>query len=173
MPVSRPECDSAPTATNNVSASDQKSAGYKPAYASMAEKMCQFGAATADLAQAFGVTIGTINQWQTTHNEFSEACRVGREKAADQVEASLYQRACGYESAETKIVNHRGEFAIIKTIKHIPPDVNAQKFWLINRRPDKWCLGGKDPDIDHENPLQTLARQLQGTAMRPVENPPE
>ena len=110
-------------------------------YARIAKEMCRLGATTADLARAFDVTLNTIALWQTTHNEFSEACRIGTEEATDRIELSLYQRACGYEYIETKTFKYRGEITIVERLKHVLADVNACCFWLCNRRPDRW----KDP----------------------------
>lgn len=54
------------------------------------------------------------------------------------VEASLYQKAIGYTTTETRIIeNAKGEETITIT-REEPPDLKSIIFWLQNKCPDKW-----------------------------------
>jgi hypothetical protein len=68
------------------------------------------------------------------------------------VEKSLFSRATGYTVPEEKIfVSRGGKVTRVPTMKHYPPDVTAQIFWLKNRSPHLWKndLGNsKAPPID-------------------------
>ena len=147
---------------------------YKPKYAEIAERMCSKGATRAELADRFGVAIATVVSWQLEHEEFSSACKQGQEKADDRVEASFYERAVGYTYDGEKLFQYEGEI-IHEPIKvHVPPGINAGRFWLCNRRPERWReLSQIEPRApQEESPLVVIARQLANSAMRPRALPP-
>jgi len=110
----------------------------KPEMIQQAEKLCKLGATDADMADFFGVSEMTINNWKKAHPQFSLALKNGKAIADEQVERSLYDRACGYSHPEDKIFNNNGEEMIVPTTKHYPPDTTACIFWLKNRKPEEW-----------------------------------
>lgn len=112
--------------------------GYKPEYAKQAEKLCKLGATDADLAEFFGVTPRTIQNWSSRYEEFFRALKDFKDLADDRVERSLYQRALGYEYDAVKIFNANGEPLVVPYRERCPPDTTAMIFWLKNRRPDRW-----------------------------------
>ena len=63
-----------------------------------------------------------------------------RKKAAydDRVERNLAQRALGYSYRAEKPFQYQGEVVKVQYVEHVPPDVSAAKFWLLNRRPAQW-----------------------------------
>lgn len=111
---------------------------YDPAYCAQAEKLCKLGAKDDELADFFGVSIRTINQWKTEHEAFSQSLKNGKEEADARVEKSLYHRATGYTFDSEKIFNHQGEILRVPIREHVPPDTTAMIFWLKNRRPADW-----------------------------------
>lgn len=55
------------------------------------------------------------------------------------VEASIYQKAIGYQTTETKIIeNEKGIKEKIIITKEEPPDLKSAIFWLKNKKPDEW-----------------------------------
>lgn len=112
--------------------------GYKDAFVTQAEKLCELGATDEEIADFFEVNVATIYRWKNKHPDFCEALKAGKEKADERVERSLYQRAIGYTHDEDKIFNNNGEPMIVPTKKHYPPDTTAAIFWLKNRRKDDW-----------------------------------
>lgn len=122
---------------------------YTPDFARQAEKLCQLGATDIDLAGFFGVNTVTIWRWQSQHEEFCNALRVGKEYADERVKRSLYQRAVGYSFSSEKIFCNNGSITKAECTEHVPPDTNACKTWLFNRQPQEWrdkvVIGG-DPD---------------------------
>lgn len=111
---------------------------YKKGFARKAEKLCNLGATDEEIADFFGVHVVTIYRWKNKHPEFCNALKVGKGRADDRVERSLYQRALGYSHPEDKIFASAGEPLIVPTVKHYPPDTTAAIFWLKNRRAAEW-----------------------------------
>jgi DNA-binding XRE family transcriptional regulator len=124
-------------------ADEQKHAGgrptdYRDEYPAQAEKLCKLGATDKELADFFGVTEQTINNWKDVHDKFFESIKAGKELADANVAQRLYERAMGFEhdSEEIKVVD--GAIERVPTRKIYPPDTAAAIFWLKNRQKEKW-----------------------------------
>lgn len=111
---------------------------YDPSFDELAYNYCLLGATDAQLANFFGVTEQTVNNWKIAQPTFFESLKKGKSMADAMVAKSLFGRATGYEHPEDKIFNNNGEPMIVPTVKHYPPDPTAAIFWLKNRQPDKW-----------------------------------
>ena len=116
---------------------------YKPEYAEQARKLCLLGGADQDMADFFHVTEQTVNNWKDKHPEFFESIRQGKIVADANVASSLYERSLGVTCSEEKEVvttETDGESRTIKTAtkKEYPPDTQAMRLWLLNRRPRQW-----------------------------------
>jgi hypothetical protein len=111
---------------------------YKEKYAKQAEKICLLGATDEFLADYFEVAVATIYNWKSSHPEFLEAIKKGKERADLEVAESLFQRAKGYSHPEEKVFNNQGEIITHQTTKHYAPDPTAAIFWLKNRQPKQW-----------------------------------
>jgi hypothetical protein len=114
---------------------------YKEEYAEQAEKACAtFGAKDKELAEYFEVCEKTLNNWKIEHPLFLQSIKRGKDVYdTNKVEASLLERALGYEHPETKVFMHEGK--VIKVddlVKHYPPETAAAAFWLKNRNPKRW-----------------------------------
>jgi uncharacterized protein YjcR len=59
---------------------------FKAEYTRLAKSMCALGATDAELAEAFEVSITTINTWKARHKEFSAALKMGKAEADERVE---------------------------------------------------------------------------------------
>jgi hypothetical protein len=129
------------------------------------------GATIAELAEEFGVTGRTINNWKIRHKAFHRACRLAARPADDRVERGLYERAVGYTFEAVEIHVVAGKLRRVKVLKHVPPDVTAQAKWLHNRRPGKWR---EKQSIEHSGPnggpmsLETLISQTGNKADEPA-----
>ncbi|TSP11447.1 helix-turn-helix domain-containing protein [Cupriavidus campinensis] len=111
---------------------------YKAEYAEQAFKLCLLGATDAEMADIFGVTEQTLNNWKTSHPEFFESIKSGKAAADANVASRLYQRAMGYTHPAVKIVVVGGEIKHKPYTEHYPPDTAAGIFWLKNRRKKDW-----------------------------------
>jgi len=121
--------------------------------------MARDGLIEKDIAKQLKVCKRTITTWKNLYPEFKAALKEGKKKPDDLVETKLFQRATGYSFPEDKIMQYEGEPVIVTTIKHIPPDVVAQIFWLKNRRPDQW----RDRhEIDFTDKLDEMIESFRG-----------
>ena len=120
---------------------------YKPEYIEQAKKLCIKGFTDIDLAEFFGVTEKTLNNWKNEHELFLQSLKDGKvEHDNNSVVKSLLQRATGYSHKEDKILANPKDPnnpVIVKTIKHYPPDATSMIFWLKNRQPKDW---GDNPE---------------------------
>lgn len=92
-----------------------------------------------EIAHEIGVARSTLSLWKIKHEDLSDSLKEMKADADSTVEASLYQRACGYSNIETKVFcNAKGEVTEVNVVKNYPPDPVAAIFWLKNRQPDKW-----------------------------------
>lgn len=103
-----------------------------------AEKLARAGWTDAQMADFFGVTTQTWDNWKKKDPEFFGALKDWKAEADHRVERSLYERAIGYEHPEDKIFQHGGEPVIVPTTKRYPPDTTAAIFWLKNRMRVEW-----------------------------------
>lgn len=122
--------------------------------------MAKDGATNIQIADAIGVTSRTIDYWLAKDHDLFRAIKDNKNVADMMVEASLFQRAIGYQRRasrqylEKKLVHDEetGE-AELKTvmidheyIEHLPPDTVAGIFWLKNRQPERWREKPQEPD---------------------------
>lgn len=111
---------------------------FRPEYVEQVRKMARVGATEYEISHMLGVTPMTLWRWRSDHPEFGEALKLGREAASERVEHSVFHRAVGYTFASEKIVTVDKKVVRVPIKEHIPPDVQAQQFWLTNRRRGEW-----------------------------------
>jgi hypothetical protein len=136
---------------------------YKDEYCEQVEKLCKLGATDKEIADFFGVTETTINNWKIEHPEFFESIKAGKEIADSSVAERLYQRALGYEHDDVHICtvsDGAGCGSHVEKVpirKYYPPDTTAAIFWLKNRKPDRWR---DKQDIEHSGKLDAPPSQF-------------
>lgn len=97
------------------------------------------GLTNEQIAKNLGISIDRLYVYKNEHKEFTEALKKGREVVDFEVENALLKRALGYDYEEVKVEkSDKDGVKVIKTVKHIPPDVGAAAFWLKNRKPTDW-----------------------------------
>jgi hypothetical protein len=113
---------------------------FKEEFIEQAEKLCRLGATDVEMADFFGVTEQTLNNWKKTHPEFFESLKRGKLEADANVADRLYKRAMGYTHEAVKIFANptTGDEKLVPFVEHYAPDTTACIFWLKNRQPDKW-----------------------------------
>lgn len=126
---------------------------YEARFINSAAVMAQHGMTDREIARALGVCHRTFKFWLVAHPKLKAAMLIPKEIADARVEASLYQRANGYdvEDEEVKVIN--GEIVKVTVRRHIPIDTVAALAWLNNRRRDHWSRNPEPyietPQIEH------------------------
>jgi len=116
---------------------------YRPQYDELARKMALLGATDDEMAQAFDITVETLNNWKRRRESFAASIRAGKVMADSEVVDSLFNRAKGYKCQAVKIFMPEGgksakDAIVVPYTKEYAPDTNAAKFWLMNRQRDLW-----------------------------------
>ena len=116
---------------------------------------CRAGLIEKEICKRLGIYLSTFQRYKNQYKELKDTVRKGKEFADFEVEDALFKRAKGfdYEEVETTAMEENIDEKkqkekngkkntkvkrIRRTKKLIIGDVGAQKFWLTNRRPDKW-----------------------------------
>ena len=111
---------------------------FKPEFEHQVKTLAELGATDAQIAQCFGVTEQTLNNWKKSHPRFFESLKSAKEIADERVEQSLFNRALGFSHPEEKIFCDKGDVVRAGTMKQYPPDTTACIFWLKNRKSGEW-----------------------------------
>lgn len=102
------------------------------------------GATDVEIADAFGISVRTLNRWKKDHDSFMNALTSGKDQADAKVERMLYERAVGYKYTEKETVlemdadGNRKPLKVKTVEKQCPPDVLAQMYWLNNRKSSQY-----------------------------------
>jgi len=128
--------------------------------------MCLGGATNAELADEFGVSIRTIDEWKAKYPEFLRAIKASKPVADQRVERSLYERAVGYTVDTEKVFCGKdGQVTRVAVREYYPPDTTAMIFWLKNRKQKEW----RDK-IEHtgagDGPIELIVRRVGGSGQR-------
>jgi len=108
---------------------------YKPEYCQLAYNYCLLCATDKELATFFDVEESTLNLWKVKNPEFMEAISRGKDIADAEIAQSLFHRAKGYSHKELVTATFQGKITdTMEVDKYYPPDTEAAKFWLKNRR---------------------------------------
>jgi len=114
---------------------------------------CRDGLIDVQIVKKLGVGLTSFYQYQKDHPELIEVLKKNKEVVDIEVENSTLKSAHGYEVVETTKEmrlnpdTEKYELVVIKeVIKHVPPNVTAQIFWLKNRKPEQWS---DRHDINH------------------------
>lgn len=112
---------------------------YDPELIEPVKKLALLGATDAQIAGFIGVALSTLKLWKQAHPEFSAALKKAKDELDSKVVQSLYRRASGYVTKDSKIVTKDGtRTQVVRTTKHYPPDPVSMIFWLKNRQPELW-----------------------------------
>ena len=129
---------------------------YREEYVTLAATLAVNGATDDQIADEIGVSVRTIARWYNKHPEFRQAVAYGKERADERVERSLYHRAVGFEMDTVKIGFFEGSPVFAEHREYYPPDTNAAKLWLMNRKPNEWR-----EKIDHDHSGQ-IVHEIRG-----------
>lgn len=148
---------------------------YKDDFPRQAFVLAMVGLTDKQMAQFFDVHVDTIDRWKRKYPEFSHALKEGKLVADAKVADALYNRALGYEVEEKTRMQgtdaNGQEYDYTKTVKkHIPGDVKAMTFWLMNRMPEVWASAKRREQLmEQENKMELNYNNLDLTKYTPSE----
>jgi hypothetical protein len=114
------------------------------------------GATDKEIADFFNISEATVNNWKLEHPRFLESIRKGKQHADMEIAKSLYDRAKGctvltQQAFKVKKGTNNEEVEVVDVMETYPPDPVCIKYFLNNRRPDRW----KDKtEIEHSGDNQ-------------------
>lgn len=124
---------------------------YDPSFDERAAELCEGGAKDEELAEAFDVSVRTINRWKVANPTFRHAIKDAKSVADERVKRSLYHKALGVEYEEMqpiklkrvkyedgKRVSEEEFVELVPVKKFVPADTTAGIFWLKNRQSQHW-----------------------------------
>ena len=101
--------------------------------------LAKSGKKEVEISRILGISQNTLIHYKKQHEELKRAIKAGQAEYADisnnAVERSLFARATGY-TYEESTVDSTGKKQMVQ--RHVPPDINAIKFWLKNRKSSDW-----------------------------------
>ena len=106
----------------------------------------------SDIAEKMEISSATFRRWRNDYPEIAQAFDEGRRVVDEKVENSFIKMCTGYhekvlkkQKVKRKEYDDRGkvtaeyeEFVDVEEEEYIPPSVVAQKFYLLNRMPDRY-----------------------------------
>ena len=114
---------------------------YDASMNDMVRKLALLGLTDKEMAEFFGITERTFNNWKTEYPAFFQSLHEGKTIADANVAESLYKRATGeFVEIEKAYRNKQsGEVEIVKVKTFLPGESGAAKLWLTNRRRQNWA----------------------------------
>lgn len=112
---------------------------FRHRHLALVEQLVGDGLHLTAVAKRLGVGRTTFYLWRQQFPMLNEAITRGEEAQNDAVENSLYKRATGtYRHKTTKVMQYQGKVLKVPVTEKLAPDVEAAKYWLNNRRPERW-----------------------------------
>ncbi|NFN09415.1 MULTISPECIES: hypothetical protein [Clostridium] len=134
------------------------------------ESWVEGGDTDKDIAEKLGIGYSTYRKYKSNNVALRGAIATGKDKANQEVEKSLLKICKGYkyyEEVATKVKTETrkpdGSVVVVEDVKisnvkkYKGPELNAQKFWLINRKNKAWK---EDPNkVNNDSELLKLKKQ--------------
>lgn len=137
------------------------------------ERWAALGLSEAQISFNLGISRGSLENYKKANVNILNALKRGKSKADFKVENALYKKATGYKIKKVAVQKckdiyyddkgHKCQKEKLETIEYeeeIPPDVQAIKFWLVNRKTGKWKDNPSKADIDKQA-LELKKKQIE------------
>lgn len=104
---------------------------------------CMDGKTNEEMCVLLGISPDSWYTYMKEHIELNDIVTAGKSVIDNRVENAVLKTALGFEYEEIKTIieedrNGKKRTRIEKTMKYMPPNLNAQAFWLKNRKKDEW-----------------------------------
>lgn len=127
------------------------------------ETWASMGLSESQIAFNLGISRATLENYKKANLDILNSLKRGKSQADFKVENALYKKATGYMVKKTSVVKckdiyyddagrkcQKEHLETIEYEEEVPADVQAIKFWLINRKKGKWKDNPTKADIDKE-----------------------
>lgn len=112
---------------------------FLPDYLTEVKMVAMRGLDDKEISQIFGINYDLFKKWKKTYPSFRDALETGRTRADAEVVAALFKRATGkFKLKETKVIKYKDFYETLDVNVHYPPDTEAAKYWLNNRKREHW-----------------------------------
>lgn len=116
-------------------------------------KLAEEGFSDEEIAARSGLELSVYREWIKKNPDFAEAVDLGKSNSDFYVIKALYKKATGfnvglkktyklkrveYDPETGKKLREFEELATGVDETYVPGDLNAEKFWLKSRQPDRW-----------------------------------
>lgn len=125
------------------------------------EMWASMGLSDLQIAFNLGISKDTFYRYKKEHSDFSDCLKRGKNVADFKVENALYKKATGYTIKEQGAIKvkeiyyddegnkcSKEDVKVFDIEKEVPADVQAIKFWLINRKQGRWKDNPTKAEID-------------------------
>lgn len=125
------------------------------------EMWASMGLSDLQISFNLGISKDTFYRYKKEHSDFSDCINRGKNVADFKVENALYKKATGYTIKEQGVVKVKNiyyddkgnkcskeDVKVVDMEKEVPADVQAIKFWLINRKSGRWKDNPTKAEID-------------------------
>ena len=149
---------------------------YKAEFCILAERLTLAGFTLPQLAEVLGVATSSISKWMVDHIAFSDAITRARRPADGRVVDSLFKRANGYEYVEQQAIKMKNadgsdRIELVEIRKHLPGDVNAQRYWVNNRLRELWKNVPEEKLDDGKEAISKVTVSVQTAPAKPLTTP--
>lgn len=137
---------------------------YDASMNEQARKLALLGLTDAEMAEFFGVTERTLNNWKIQFPAFFHSITDGKVVADANVAESLYKRATGEVVLIEKAYRNKqtGDVQVVKLSSFIPGDPTAQRLWLTNRRRRDWV---DKQTTEHTGSVELVSKEQRDAAV--------
>ncbi len=111
---------------------------FAPGLVKRVEQFALLGATNEEIAGFLNIDVVTFDRWRVEKPSLDRALHVGRELGDVRVAGALHKRAVGFSAKAQKVVVVDKQPQVIKYKEYYPPDVQAGRYWLNNKRPKQW-----------------------------------
>ena len=116
------------------------------------ESMAESSFTDKEISEKLGVSYSTFKKYKTENKALKDLMAECKNKKNEAVEKALFDNCVGYEYEEETIVKVKkekvteggkvltNEIPVVKKVKkYCKPDLNAQKYWLNNKKKSVWA----------------------------------
>ncbi len=125
------------------------------------ENWASMGLSEIQIAYNLGISRSSLENYKKANLDILNSLKRGKNRANFKVENALYKKATGYvikESVPCKTKDTyydengnkciKENITVVEIEKEVPADIQAIKFWLINKEKGKWKENPIKADID-------------------------